>query len=47
MPMHLHWTTTPGKNIDAAKARAQAALKKGNPSGLTKLELAFYNALKK
>lgn len=47
MGTHLHWTTNPGKNIEAAKTRAQAALKKGDPSGLTKLELAFYHALKK
>tara|TARA_Y100000401_G_scaffold40883_1_gene31091 strand:+ start:464 stop:625 length:162 start_codon:yes stop_codon:yes gene_type:complete len=39
------WNTRPQEVIDAAKARAKAALKEKNPK-LTALEKAFYQAFK-
>lgn len=40
------WSTRPQEIIDAAKARAKAALKEKNPK-LTTLEKAFYEVYKK
>ena len=41
----IYWNTKPEDTVKAAKARAKAALNEQNPK-LTKLELAFYIALK-
>ncbi len=41
----IYWNTRPEDTVKAAKAMAKAALKEQNPK-LTKLELAFYIALK-
>ncbi len=41
MPGAQYGTTRPLENIDAAKARAKAALNEKNPK-LTRLERAFY-----
>tara|TARA_R100001509_G_scaffold116559_1_gene71379 strand:- start:153 stop:299 length:147 start_codon:yes stop_codon:yes gene_type:complete len=41
-----NWTTRPQDVIDAAKARAKAALKEKNPK-LTSLERAFYEIYKR
>ena len=47
MTTFLPWTTTPDKVMARAKARALEALKRNDPSKLTKLELAYYQSLKR